>query len=155
MMDFLGLFNRAGRASDDMARLTARLRELREMAGSPRSASFEARTSGGSIDNFDRAVNLIEREAKIRERSMSECVPWVDAAWTAVDIVSADLSDEDSQILAQHYLFGDSWQKCAASIGRTSRSTPQVRARAALDWLDSVAVVDISPDGHPSVRLLA
>lgn len=95
----------------------------------------------------------MDRESAMRTKSDEMAEAWLDAAWTAIDAVQVDFSDDAAMILAHHYLFGETWNECAALLGRKSRNTPQVKVWAALDWLDSVLVIDEDGSGFPVMRL--
>ena len=148
-MDFRELFRRARLAAEDLERCTAQLAAMREKVSSPSGMAYDAiHVRGGSSNDPTRAIDaLMEREAKMRERRARECEQVLDAAWEAVGIVSADLSDASAQVLSEHYLFGRTWPEVAQSIGRRSRTTPMDMAGVALDWLDSFCAISEDADG--------
>ena len=146
-MDFRDLFHAAARAADDLDRCNAQIAAMRERLSSPRASRLDAVASKGASDPMRAVDAMIEREAKIRAGRAKECEAVLDAAWDAVGIVSADLSDAAAQVLSEHYLFGLTWAQVAESIGRRSRTTPKDMADVALDWLDSYCEVREGADG--------
>lgn len=153
-MDFRALFHMAARASEDLERCNRQIAAMRESVSSPSGIAYDAvRVRGGYASDPMRPVDaMIEREARLREGRAKQCEAVLDAAWDAVGIVSADLSDASAQVLSEHYLFGRTWAEVAASISRRSRTTPKDMANAALDWLDSFCEVFEDADG-PHVRV--
>ena len=154
-MDFRELFRRAAYAAADLDRCSAQLAAVRDKLSSPASVAYDSiRVRSGSIADRTAGIDsLIEKETRLRERKARECESVLDAAWDAVGIVSADLSDAMAQVLSQHYLFGDTWQQVADSIGRRSRSTPKEMASIAFDWLDSYCEISEDEEG-PHVHVI-
>lgn len=154
-MGFLELFRRAQAAADDLQRCNDRISELRETLAL-HGHSGGPHVSGGFVHDVMAPVDaLLDKELSMRERAASECECWIDAAWDAVELVSTDWSDAAAQALTMHYLMGETWDSVAASLNRRSRTTVWELVCAAIDWLDSVAVVDMDKDGAPHVRALA
>ena len=153
-MDFRDLFHAAARASADLERCNRQIAAMWEKVSSPNGMSYDTiRTRNGSTTDPTNAIDsMIEKEMRIRRGRARECEAVLDAAWDAVGIVSADLSDASAQVLSEHYLFGRTWQEVAASIARRSRTTPKDMADAALDWLDSFCEVYEDDEG-PHVRI--
>lgn len=154
-LDFRELFRRAAFAANDLARCSAQLKEMREKISSPSGVAYDSiHIKNGSLaDGTDVIDAMIEKETALRERKARECEVLLDAAWEAVGVVSADLSDASAQVLSEHYLFGYTWQQVADSLGFTSRTTPKERAWAALDWLDSYCYITEDADG-PHVHVI-
>lgn len=154
-MDSRELFARARSAADALERNKRALDAMRESVASPHGARFGMRVSHGSNTDLSGPIAaLVDREAEMRARSNELAEAWLDAAWTAIDVVQVDFDDGAAMVLAHHYLFGETWASCAGLLGRRSRNTPQTLAWAALDWLDSV--LDMSEDeaGHPVVSVV-
>lgn len=153
-MDFRDLFHAAARASEDLERCNRQIAAMREKVSSPAGISYDSVIArGGFVADRMVAVDaMIERERKIREGRARECEAVLDAAWDAVGIVSADLSDATAQVLSEHYLFGHTWADVAESIGRKSRTTPKDMADVAFDWLDSYCEV-YEDEAGPHVRV--
>ncbi len=123
---------------------------MRESAYSIHGSQLGTRIVNGSgSDPMAGVIALVDREAAMRARSNELAEAWLDAAWVAVDAVQVDFDDEAASILAHHYLLGETWRECAAMLGRKSRNTPQIKAWAALDWLDSVLSIDEDGSGFP------
>ena len=153
-MDFRDLFHLAARAATDLERCNRQIAAMWETVTSPSGIRYDSVKSKGGIpsDPMNAVDSMIERELKIRQGRAKECEAILDAAWDAVGIVSADLSDASAQVLSEHYLFGYTWNQVAESIGRRSRTTPKDMADVALDWLDSYCEVYEDSEG-PHVRI--
>lgn len=153
-MDSRELFRRAKAAAETLERNKRILESMRESAYSVRAAGFEPRVRGGSEGDPMRGIAaLVDREAAMRAKSDDLADAWIDAAWVAVNAVQVDFDDDAATILTHHYLFGETWRECAALINKRSRNTPQIKAWAALDWLDSVLSIEEDGTGYPVIRL--
>lgn len=153
-MNFRELFNRARVESVERKRCLERLAELHEQAVNIRAAGFDPRVRGGVHDSTAAIDSYIDKEAELRRKRVDDSEAWLDAAWDAIGLVSADYSDAAAQVLSMHWLFGDTWRDCARSLDKRSRTTPWDMANGAIDWLDSYAVVELDKEGSPHVRVL-
>lgn len=154
-MDFRELFRKAADAAENLERCKMQIAAIRETVSSPKSMRYDAvHVSSSFVSDPTNAIDsMLESERKLRERSAAEYESIIDAAWEAINIVSADISDLSAQVLSQHYLFGMPWIDVAHSIMRKSETTPKTIANAALDWLDSYCEVSEDADGI-HVRML-